>query len=791
MIARMLAMNFFSVFFLLTTAAAETPLLLAENGKSAWKILYSAQEEFAAQELSVYLKRICGAEFPIQVYEKTNGPAFVLGVTDEAKAAGAVFANFAPDEWFVRKTGNHIVIAGGKNRGTLYGVYEFLEKIGNCSWVSWDVETVPERKNFTLPADIFLTGKPVFVERTFYDGVTYGNKKYRQDIIEKKRFFHLRNRDSRGLGTSQFDVTNRYYYTHNFHLFVPPGKYFKSHPEYFSMNEQGRRFVGKSLYHGSQLCLSNPDVAKITASVLLEHIRADREKLPKEKWPQVYPVSQLDNTYFICKCRECSRVTEENGNESALIILYLNRVLDLVNAEYPDVKVSTLFYVSTEEAPAKLRPHKNLICQWCDLYTRSDCFRPLTSRFNQTRKKQLDAWSRIAKSELAVWDYHNMRAVAPSRLEVVLDAFAPDLRYFRQKGVRRYFAELEDGTDQYGVPQIFLDLQYYVGQRLLIDPEQDPENLIEHFMNTCYGPAAEPMKQILRLIRDGVRNVPNAMPFQVTARGYQTPEFLRRVLGLLEQALVLAPSGSVSRRYVEQEGLMILASALAEHGLLEGAERQKYTELLKKWAVRRMETYLSPQEKSSCLKRLNEKIRQFDLAQIRIPVPAVFRKVSPDQLRVYAWPHFRQYSERPSEEIVTEDSASPLGKAVIPPKVRDGNYKKYRPCDFGVYDYGTKKALSRNVAVAQDEQYHWYYIGSTEVQPGSFFHAFRWILQVPLSGVWQQADGIRNANQWHFYVSARFTGPVYVKGSSAPDRMYVDYVVLSRQKIQLPKKKEK
>ncbi|OQA87664.1 MAG: hypothetical protein BWY31_00606 [Lentisphaerae bacterium ADurb.Bin242] len=785
--------NFLNVFMIalaVLTVKADSTFVLAENGKTDWKILHSPEEKFAAEELSAFLEKMTGAKFPVQSYGKITDPSFVLGMTDEAKKAGAEFGHFAPDEWFVKKTGNNIVVCGGKNKGTLYGVYELLEKYGKCSWPAWDVEIVPKQTRFLLPSTLFLCGKPAFVERTIYDGITYGNKKYRKDVIEKKRLFNIRNRETRINGIHQFDMTSSYWDCHNFYLFVPPSEYFKTHPEYYSMNAQGERFLGKNNYSGSQLCLSNPEVARITASALLNYIKADRKKLPKDKWPTVYPVSQLDNTRFICKCPECSRITQREGNESGLIILYLNQVLDIVNVEYPDIKISTLFYVSTEEVPKNLRPHKNLICQWCDLYTSSDCYRPITSKFNTSRKKQLDAWSAVA-NELAIWDYHNMdgNAVIPPCLETVIDAIAPDLRYFHKKGVTRYFTEMEDGSEKYGVSQIFLDLQYYVGRRLLIATDQNPDVLIEHFMNACYGPAAVPMKKILDRIRDGVRNEQNALPAQIRERSYQTPDFIRGLLSLLDEAIELTTPGSIQHCYVKNEGLMIIATALAKPGLLKGAERQQYITRFRNDAIKRIDSLAAPEERDKMFARLEEQIREYEILQIKVETPKIFKSIPSEQIRVYGWPNFKQHSIRPNENIVVEDSDSPVGKAVVPPAEAETEsaYAQYKPQGFGVYDYGTKKGMSgMKITIPQDEKYHWYLVGQADIYPTSFFHAFRWVLQVQLSGVWTPSDGIIDGNKWYVYVSAKFTGPVYVKGSKQKNRLFIDYVVLSKEKIRLP-----
>ena len=50
---------------------------------------------------------------------------------------------------------------------------------------------------------------------------------------------------------------------HAFYAFVPPEEYFKDHPEYFEMDDRGRRKAERG-----QLCTTNPEVIEIVARQL-------------------------------------------------------------------------------------------------------------------------------------------------------------------------------------------------------------------------------------------------------------------------------------------------------------------------------------------------------------------------------------------------------------------------------------------------------------------------------------------------------------------------------------------
>lgn len=777
-----------------TLTGKDVKLPLVKNGKAAWQIFYAPNEKFAAEELAYILGKMTKVKFAIQPLAQKKGsqPSFIIGQTPQAKKAGANFQKFAPDEWFVKKVGKDIILSGGNHRGSLYAVYRLMEKYGKVSFPSWDVEVIPSQKSLTIPEKLFFNKRPAFKIRTIYDGVTYGNRRFKKEIIAKKQLFNIRNGETATAGTNQFDTTKQYYYTHNFYMFVDPRKYFKSHPEYFSMNEKGKRFIGKTLYSESQLCLTNPAVTKITIDKMLEFIRKDRKKFPNGNHPTVYRLAQLDSSSFFCKCAPCMKINKKEGGDTALLLLYINAVQKAVEKVYPDVRILTSFYVSTERPAKTVRPYKNVMAEWIDLYSYSDCYRPLTSRFNKDRKEQFLAWSKlIAKGNMGIWDYHNMRdTVNTPNLETVIDAMPADLQFFHKNGVSRYFTEMEDGAAYYGASQIFLDLQYYLGRQLMIDPYQDSEKLVTHYMKACYGPSAGSMTKILNIIREALKKEPVGLYNTVKVRGYQTNAFIRKVLPLWQKAMKETRSDSNYRRYVEQDGLIILAAALNKTGLVKGQERKEMTDLFRKLAQKRIRFFLAPKQQKITLQALEKKIKAFDNAQIVLPVPALFKNVPAGKIRVFGYPHFRQmiYSPKKPQPYIVDDPSSPIGKAVTPPPGSTPSYEKYVPHSFGVYDYGTKTSMERAFKkLPRDEKYHWFYVGRADVKPASFFWAFRWVLQADFTGVWQLSDGVKDGNKWHVYVSAKHTGPVYVKGSKSPNKLFIDYVVITRDKMKLPK----
>jgi hypothetical protein len=55
-------------------------------------------------------------------------PAVFVGATKFAGREGINFGQLGQEEWVIRSVNSNLVIAGGRPRGTLYAVYEFLER---------------------------------------------------------------------------------------------------------------------------------------------------------------------------------------------------------------------------------------------------------------------------------------------------------------------------------------------------------------------------------------------------------------------------------------------------------------------------------------------------------------------------------------------------------------------------------------------------------------------------------------------------------------------------------------
>jgi hypothetical protein len=131
---------------------------LARAGQSDYAIVQSASptaaEGFAAEDLSAHLQKITGARFAVLPETAAAMPpcAIYVGWTDFARRQGIDVTALGDDEWVIKSCGKNLVLTGGRPRGTLFAVYEFLEQQLGCHWFDEFTETIPARAGASVSA---------------------------------------------------------------------------------------------------------------------------------------------------------------------------------------------------------------------------------------------------------------------------------------------------------------------------------------------------------------------------------------------------------------------------------------------------------------------------------------------------------------------------------------------------------------------------------------------------------------------------------------------------------------
>lgn len=504
-------------------------ITLAEKGKSEYRIVISASaipsERYAADELQRYLERMTGARFPL-VLDSDPASSKEILIGDNARLRKLNLqgecAQLGPDGFILRTQGRTLIIAGGKPRGTLNGVYTFLEDKLGVRWFTPELQRIPP-----TPRLVLQPLKESHVPVIEYREVFWTEMMRNADFAARHRLNgnHYQLTEKHG---GRFAVY--FPFVHSFDLLIPPDLY-TNHPEYFPY------INGKRVNGYVQRCLSNPDVLKLAITRVREWIKQHPEA-------SIISVSQNDTGNW-CQCEQCKALDDREGSPAASVVKFVNAIAENIEADYPNVRIDTLAYQYTRKPPKTLRPRRNVIVRLCSIEC---CFaHPLescTSQENRRFRDDILAWQPVAPL-LYVWDYTpnfaNYQQPFPN-----WDALQPNVQFFVAHGVKGIF---EQGNYSGGGNGEMGPLRAYVLAKLLWDPKTDVQKHVTEFLEAYYGQAASHIRAYLdcveRQVHDGKTH---AHIFDSPKAAYLNDTFIASANEILEQAQQAAEDDKIRFR---------------------------------------------------------------------------------------------------------------------------------------------------------------------------------------------------------------------------------------------------
>jgi hypothetical protein len=462
--------------------AQEPTAWIASNGVAYAQIVIpdaaASVERTAAHELEAHLEQVTGADFAV-VAESAAAAGTRLLVGDTA-AARRLIPGFDPaalayDGIVLKTVGSDLILAGHPQRGTLYAVYTYLEDTVGVRWWTSDETFVPRTPVLALPSlDVRYAPKLRFRETYYLDSFNALFKTRLKGNFSSRTRFMLAPLEmipeSYGGNHRLIHFKGRNSAYHSFYELLPPERYFKDHPEWYSEIE------GKRTHKKAQLCLTNEEMRKELTKNALALLRED-------PGADMIQISQNDHAGR-CTCARCLAVEEEEGGigtASGPLLRFVNAVAEALEKEFPDIYIDTFAYQYTRKAPAKTRPRRNVLVRLCNI----ECsfLQPLEgSPENVAFLRDLEAWCRVADGNLFIWDYatnFSSYMLPHPNLRVL----APNIRTFVKHGAIGVF-EQGDALCSAGD---FVRLRHWVIAHLLWNPGLDEQRLIDTFLAGYYG----------------------------------------------------------------------------------------------------------------------------------------------------------------------------------------------------------------------------------------------------------------------------------------------------------------
>lgn len=512
------------------------------------------ENEFRAARMFRYvLYRNGGSYLPVRIVRDiaSIGPRAVL-IGAAAVSTGIVSARDEEDHQgrdvrqcfdggCVRRTkGTRLGIVGGFPTGPQYGVYRLfrtlgIEYLGAGFWRSpkgSDALVAPEGDEDFTPAVAFR------LSHYNYRGGTMPELRGRTTFEKLMCDFSVGVPGNARIGVDHSMAK----------AIVSPREFWKTRPDFFSVDEKGNRQpVGTSPQY-VQYCLSNPDLAKLVGERMIELMRANPAAL-------LFPISPGDGSGKDCKCARCRAL----ASTSDVWMTFYNRVAEVTSKEFQWKYLHLSSYVDTPRAPVSgLRPHPNVTGDYC-IYPRP--YWPSCLWWdhwsNDEGRAALASWRKILPRIALI--YYPMQCSEWMNVWPSFDMDVALVRDFARARAHytRYFglAPVHGGN----LPQMggFVDLRLHVLGCLEEDPETDVEPVIDGFMRDFYGPAAEPMRQYFNLLRGESARREWIENCELRRRGFVTPELGEKGLALLDAAERLATDPAVRRRFLREKEIFL------------------------------------------------------------------------------------------------------------------------------------------------------------------------------------------------------------------------------------------
>jgi len=459
---------------------AGAKITLATKGQTSYVIAIandaSATEKTAANELASYLRQITGVYFavvsPGQAQYKPTiavGPGASKIIMPSVKLDSKEMGD---DGIIICTDGNNLILTGAINsrRGTIYAVYEFLEReIGVRWWTSTEGFT-PSKSTLQIP-ELNIKYIPALPYRDIlYQDMIGGGGTGTPPKNGRMQFAVRMKLDGSFAGISpdwggNWNIVG---WCHQFFALMPPDRYFAQHPEWYS------EINGKRVWDGAQLCCTNESmIAELTKNVL-ERIRENPDA-------GIIDVSQND-TGGNCQCENCKKIDTAEGSASGSLLYCINKVAEAVDKVYPGYQVEFISYQYSRKPPKHMKPRKNVIVRLCVIERTST--QPIDSSVNKSLMNDLKIWKDVAPN-LMLWDYTDQLSCSLIPHPNV-NVFAPDFRTYVKYNVKGVFCE----GDDWSLPIGDDEMKHYVMAHALWDPDIDTNKLINEFIDGYYGAAA-------------------------------------------------------------------------------------------------------------------------------------------------------------------------------------------------------------------------------------------------------------------------------------------------------------
>ena len=400
----------------------------------------------------------------------TNGETLLF----RAQNAEIDFAALEWDGYRIFRSDSNLFIVGGKGKGDIYGVYEFLKQNLGIKVYAEDEMLIPETKNLKL-LDIDLTDKPDIATRAFTS--------YKATYTDESLRTRMR------LNGNQ---DNWIYFSHSTFLILPKETYFNDHRDWYSTD-------------ATQLCLTNEEMTQEFIKNTVELVRVNTDDR--------FIMIGLEDKNTFCECENCTKQVQE-VKESGVMLRFVNKVAKAVNKFIEQNQKGREFhivfyaYYKTVDPPVKyengkytplaadIAPEENVAVMFAPLY--SDFSHSLLDPvYNASCSERLSGWMSLFNDGNLFARYYSTQAGYYFVPFNNWPALQENYKLLNDIGCPYVYNQGSHSANTGN----FQEMTLWVNAQLMWDSNQNTGELIDEFISAYYKNVSAEISEYFNLLQ--------------------------------------------------------------------------------------------------------------------------------------------------------------------------------------------------------------------------------------------------------------------------------------------------
>ena len=390
-------------------------------------------------------------------------------------------------------------------RSTMMGCYDFLERFfGVRFYFPGKLGTITPQKKECRLKECRIFERPDFITRrysAFWDGAYFEGENRTRALHPGRILQMYRNRSE----------TQDIPFCHGTNAFNYLWRFKDTHPEYFALLSNGKRYCDPSMQHPGQLCYSSgiteelyQDVkAVFTGQPASSRGMVDQNGKPMKNWSyncrwNKYVDIMPQDSYTECHCEKCQAAYEKekghSGYASELVWKYVTDIGNRLKKENIKGEITMMAYWPYRDLPQKVKIPDNVNIMFA---TASGPFRGGT--MDPKERDEIMKWINATNKKVWFWTYvcksgvlnHLTRGV-PNPCPRTVGKFYSENAYLINGGF------MENETDRF----LYQAINNYVFSRVCWDNKWDTAKALKEYYQLMFGKAAPEMKSIMEDFED-------------------------------------------------------------------------------------------------------------------------------------------------------------------------------------------------------------------------------------------------------------------------------------------------